>query len=344
MEKYPFIQTGEVRAAPKHITCYSKMYGDFGLQQSKLWPKGTLCITIAANIAETAFLGIDACFPDSVVGFTPYEHILPEYVRHFIESQKQRLWAFAPATAQSSAAEYFEESVWRRVIIMDNEQYSQYFVAFSDILGFKNLVNNPKVSCADILKIYKYLGQYSDMFFGENFKDIKDSIKIKIMSDSICIYVDTNAPNALYELVMFCTLFQYNLLVIDSCVFIRGGIACGDTYVKDDTMFGPALTEAYLLEKNNTRVPRIIMCKSTLDRGKMEANKISQESPDVWTFRDDDAFYTLNYFTLLSGKVLERVSVMVSNWLDVTTNESIRQKYLYLEKHIRQRLEEKTNA
>ena len=100
--KYPFIQTGEVKAAPKHITCYSKMYGDFGLQQSKLWPKGTLCITITANIAETAFLGIDACFPDSVVGFTPYEHILPEYVRYFIESQKQRLWAFAPATAQKN--------------------------------------------------------------------------------------------------------------------------------------------------------------------------------------------------------------------------------------------------
>ncbi len=100
--KYPFIQTGEVKAAPKHITCYSKMYGDFGLQQSKLWPKGTLCISIAANIAETAFLGIDACFPDSVVGFTPYEHILPEYVRYFIESQKQRLWAFAPATAQKN--------------------------------------------------------------------------------------------------------------------------------------------------------------------------------------------------------------------------------------------------
>ena len=58
------------------------MYGEFGLQQSKLWPKGTLCITIAANIAETAFLGIDACFPDSVVGFTPYEQVLPEYIKY----------------------------------------------------------------------------------------------------------------------------------------------------------------------------------------------------------------------------------------------------------------------
>ena len=100
--KYPFIQTGDVKAAKRYITEYSKMYGEFGLQQSKLWPKGTLCITIAANIAETAFLGIDACFPDSVVGFAPFDNVCSEYVKHFIESQKLRLWAFAPATAQKN--------------------------------------------------------------------------------------------------------------------------------------------------------------------------------------------------------------------------------------------------
>ena len=100
--KYPFIQTGDVKAAKRYITEYSKMYGEFGLQQSKLWPKGTLCITIAANIAETAFLGIDACFPDSVVGFTPFDNVCSEYIKHFIESQKLRLWAFAPATAQKN--------------------------------------------------------------------------------------------------------------------------------------------------------------------------------------------------------------------------------------------------
>ena len=100
--KYPFIQTGDVKAATNCITTFTKQYGEFGLSQSKLWPKGTLCITIAANIAETAFLGIDACFPDSVVGFTPNESILAEYVRYFVESQKIRLWAFAPATAQKN--------------------------------------------------------------------------------------------------------------------------------------------------------------------------------------------------------------------------------------------------
>lgn len=100
--KYPFLQTGEVKAAKHFITTCSKMYGEFGLKQSKLWPKGTLCITIAANIAETAFLGFDACFPDSIVGFTPHDHIVPEYIKYFIDSQKLRLWAFAPATAQKN--------------------------------------------------------------------------------------------------------------------------------------------------------------------------------------------------------------------------------------------------
>lgn len=100
--KYPFIQTGDVKAARRYITTYSQKYNEMGLEQSKLWPEGTLCITIAANIAETAFLGMDACFPDSIVGFTPFEYVSPEYIKHFIESQKVRLWAFAPATAQKN--------------------------------------------------------------------------------------------------------------------------------------------------------------------------------------------------------------------------------------------------
>lgn len=100
--KYPFLQTGEVKAAKNTITEAKRKYGEFGLAQSKMWPKGTLCITIAANIAETAFLGIDACFPDSVVGFTPSDLVKAEYVRFFIESQKLKLSAFAPATAQKN--------------------------------------------------------------------------------------------------------------------------------------------------------------------------------------------------------------------------------------------------
>ena len=66
--KYPFIQTGDVRNADHTIAEYTDTYNEAGLAQSKLWPKGTICITIAANIAETAILGFEACFPDSIIG------------------------------------------------------------------------------------------------------------------------------------------------------------------------------------------------------------------------------------------------------------------------------------
>ncbi|TOB16995.1 hypothetical protein CGK10_16755 [Vibrio parahaemolyticus] len=68
---YPFVQTGDVKRAGLYLTEYSQTYSDEGLAQSKLWPTGTLCITIAANIADTSILAIDACFPDSVIGFIP---------------------------------------------------------------------------------------------------------------------------------------------------------------------------------------------------------------------------------------------------------------------------------
>ncbi|WP_159071455.1 restriction endonuclease subunit S [Neisseria polysaccharea] len=100
--KYPFVQTGEVRAANRIIKKYEQTYSEFGLEQSKLWQKGTLCITIAANIAETAFLGFDACFPDSIVGFSASKAVLPEYIELFIKSARTRIESYAPATAQKN--------------------------------------------------------------------------------------------------------------------------------------------------------------------------------------------------------------------------------------------------
>ncbi len=87
--KYPFIQTSEVRAANRVIKEYEQTYSEFGLEQSKLWKKGTLCITIAANIAETAFLGFDACFPDSIVGFSALKAVSPKYIELFLSTRQK---------------------------------------------------------------------------------------------------------------------------------------------------------------------------------------------------------------------------------------------------------------
>lgn len=97
----PFIQTGDVRSASHIIKEYSQTYSEFGLKQSKLWPKGTLCITIAANIAETSILGFDACFPDSIIGFVANPGITSSsYIEYILSSIKSKLESMGRGSAQ----------------------------------------------------------------------------------------------------------------------------------------------------------------------------------------------------------------------------------------------------
>jgi type I restriction enzyme S subunit len=101
--KYPFVQTGDIRNANHIITEYSQTYSEAGLAQSKLWPKGTICITIAANIAETAILGFDACFPDSVIGVVanPSEADV-DFIEYLLQSFKVRIQAMGKGSAQAN--------------------------------------------------------------------------------------------------------------------------------------------------------------------------------------------------------------------------------------------------
>ena len=100
---YPFIQTGDIRNTEKYITEYVDTYNETGLAQSKLWPEGTLCITIAANIAETAILTFPCCFPDSVIGFVPNEDITTaDYVFYLLQFFKAELQVLGKGAAQDN--------------------------------------------------------------------------------------------------------------------------------------------------------------------------------------------------------------------------------------------------
>ncbi len=78
--KYPFFQTGDVARAGKYLSDYKQTLNDFGLRVSTLFPKGTIVITIAANIGDISILDIDACFPDSIVGFEPMDFIERDFL------------------------------------------------------------------------------------------------------------------------------------------------------------------------------------------------------------------------------------------------------------------------
>ncbi len=99
---YPLIQTGDVANCDGYIRQHTATYSETGLRQSKLWPTGTLCITIAANIAKTGILTFAACFPDSVVGFNAPQAATVEYVRVWLSFLQKALEDAAPESAQKN--------------------------------------------------------------------------------------------------------------------------------------------------------------------------------------------------------------------------------------------------
>lgn len=147
---YPFLQTGTVRASNGMITTYDNTYSDFGLAQSKLWPKGTVCITIAANIANSGILTFSACFPDSIVGLVPHSDINVHYIECFIRTAQKNLDRYAPATAQKNINLEILESV---AIPMPPKD-EQFFLAklleqhLEDVNDTKELCQKERLRCA----------------------------------------------------------------------------------------------------------------------------------------------------------------------------------------------------
>lgn len=101
--EYPFFQTGDVKAANLYLSEYSQTYSEKGLAQSKQWEAGTLCITIAANIADTAILGTRGCFPDSVIGFIgdPAETDV-RFIKYYIDLIKLDMQQVSHGTTQDN--------------------------------------------------------------------------------------------------------------------------------------------------------------------------------------------------------------------------------------------------
>jgi len=100
---YPFIQTGEVAiAGGGKLTTFSQTLNERGAAVSRQFPKDTIAITIAANIADTAILGFPMFFPDSVVGAVVKSPNNVRYIELCIRRAKRNLDARAPQSAQKN--------------------------------------------------------------------------------------------------------------------------------------------------------------------------------------------------------------------------------------------------
>ncbi|KXV33633.1 restriction endonuclease subunit S [Gluconobacter thailandicus] len=100
--EYPFFQTGDVARAGMFLSEYRQTLNEAGLRVSTLIPKGTILITIAANIGDVTILDIDGCFPDSVVGFKPRPEIERDFLYYSMSAMKTIFMNNSIANAQAN--------------------------------------------------------------------------------------------------------------------------------------------------------------------------------------------------------------------------------------------------
>lgn len=98
--EYPFVQTGDITAADKYIRSYSQTLNELGLSVSKMFPRGTLVMSIAANVGDVAILDFEACFPDSMVGLVPDHDTDLDFLFYLMRTMKGILLRSAVLTTQ----------------------------------------------------------------------------------------------------------------------------------------------------------------------------------------------------------------------------------------------------
>lgn len=169
--KYPFIQTADVKDANFYINTYTETYNDRGLAQSKLWNPGTLCITIAANIADTGILDMQACFPDSVMGFIPFDSVADvRFVKYCFDILQRDCKQISQGTAQDNLS-------WKKLsTIMFPAPPYQTQKKIADILSnYDNLIENNQ-------KQIKLLEEAAQRLYREWFVDLRfpghDSVNV----------------------------------------------------------------------------------------------------------------------------------------------------------------------
>lgn len=219
-------------------------------------------------------------------------------------------------------------------------EYKECYIAFLDLLGFKKMIGEK--SCTEIVGIFEeikrqYVVNRSTDIYGQNGQALVDgeNIHIKIMSDSICIYIYADLENALPSLVLLCAFFQVRMFQFTTPIFVRGGIAQGNIYSDGDIIFGNGLVNAYLLEEKNAKFPRIILTRDIVDNCMKcdDSSKMMMQGFLKWDF---DSFLYIDYWIMFcaweekNGNV-NKLYDYIESVLSTTYDESIRAKYNYAE-------------
>lgn len=216
-----------------------------------------------------------------------------------------------------------------------NKNYTNCYIAFLDILGFKELIKTKP--CDEVYSIFtsKMKNPLYAVHKGtEKIFDMK-TVKSKVMSDSVCFCVDSSVKNALFGLILTCANFQVELMKLETPILCRGAIVRGDILWEGDTIFGPGFIDAYRMEENNATHPRIIMTRSTVESSKENTEESIVNDLSNLLFIDHDDFLTIDSMELFEGldtdgSYCKNLYNHIVDVLGETVDNSVREKYMYL--------------
>ncbi len=222
-----------------------------------------------------------------------------------------------------------------------SREFSDYYVAFIDVLGFKQLLSS-NASCQDVYSVFEDIRNGSHTSIKVNGENVEafEHVHNYIMSDSIVLYIRDDIANALMALVYTCLYLQHTLIAREKPILLRGGISRGKLYVDDDIIFGKALSTAYELESKVSITPRIILNKDLLNE------KVCDEKTEKFSWwrrmatkEDEDELCFVHYCSI--GWVKERIPefydhilTLCQRVLNSTYDKSLREKYLWLKKYV----------
>ncbi len=143
---------------------------------------------------------------------------------------------------------------------MNNLVYEKRIVAFLDILGFSTMIEDSKVDTLLRNKIKR-----ATEIIRESVNMDETGRIVSTFSDSAVISYPLNKYSSLFYLLNDIIHLQLKLGAIG--VMFRGGIAVGDCFHDGSIIFGPAMNEAYRLESEVAKWPRVVISYETLEEG-----------------------------------------------------------------------------
>jgi hypothetical protein len=219
-------------------------------------------------------------------------------------------------------------------LLSEDQKYRQRYVAFVDILGWSELMEQLERSPALVDFLHQLLSTVHKKPKGS--RRWRGGLKSQSISDAVAISADISNDGLR---ILFNSLQDLALSLLEKGYFVRGAVVRGRIYQDERVVFGKGLVEAYRLESQIAKYPRILVTRDVADDMRRFSTKHQywQEQFDKRLEQADDGPWFLHVLRDMERSAAEFRKRTPDG--DGETDDLLR-KYSTIRSQIERRLEE----